>query len=192
MQNGFQTVNLQGCASGVIATPAIGENGNWWIGNTDTGISASGISGSKGDQGEPGPAGPKGDDGVAADMSRVEALEKQVAELNRDYGIISTEEHIIGTWIDGNPIYEITQYHTWSGAGEKTLNHGIANVDKIWFNKSKCLLSNVADFTNTIGEDSDWGQWFHLANKTAFYMYNSTGSARTIYAYITFNYTKLA
>lgn len=84
MQNGFQTVNLQGCASGVIATPAIGENGNWWIGNTDTGISASGISGPKGDQGEPGPAGPKGDDGVAADMSRVEALEKQVAELNSD------------------------------------------------------------------------------------------------------------
>ena len=103
MQNGFQTVNLQGCASGVIATPAIGENGNWWIGNTDTGISANGTPGLKGDKGEPGeagpagaagpqgiqgpagPAGPKGDDGQAADMSRVETLEEQVAGLNSDY-----------------------------------------------------------------------------------------------------------
>lgn len=115
MQNGFQTVNLQGCASGVIATPAIGENGNWWIGNTDTGISANGTPGPKGDKGEPGetgpvgavgpqgiqglagpqgpkgdtgeqgPAGPKGDDGQAADMSRVGALEEQMAGLKSEY-----------------------------------------------------------------------------------------------------------
>lgn len=37
MQKGFQAVNLHGCASGVIATPVIGENENWWIGNEDTG-----------------------------------------------------------------------------------------------------------------------------------------------------------
>ena len=41
-------------------TPYIGVNGNWWIGDKDTGVNASGI---KGDKGEVGPKGDKGDDG---------------------------------------------------------------------------------------------------------------------------------
>ena len=44
-------------------TPYIGKNGNWWIGDTDTGISASGEKGDKGDQGEQGIQGEKGDKG---------------------------------------------------------------------------------------------------------------------------------
>ena len=35
-------------------TPHIGENGNWWIGNTDTGVSAKGKKGDVGPQGPPG------------------------------------------------------------------------------------------------------------------------------------------
>lgn len=60
-QKGFQTVNLHGCTSGTIATPVIGENGNWFIGNDDTGVNAKGLTGaegvrgSKGEQGESGP-----------------------------------------------------------------------------------------------------------------------------------------
>lgn len=41
-------------------TPHIGENGNWWFGDTDTGVSAKGIKGNPGPQGAPGPAGPAG------------------------------------------------------------------------------------------------------------------------------------
>ncbi|MGP6174753.1 hypothetical protein, partial [Corynebacterium sp. A21] len=33
-------------------TPNIGENGNWWIGDTDTGVSAEGQKGDKGDAGD--------------------------------------------------------------------------------------------------------------------------------------------
>lgn len=56
-------------------TPYIGENGNWWIGDEDTGVQAQGPTGEtgpvgpegpkgdKGDTGETGPAGPKGDTG---------------------------------------------------------------------------------------------------------------------------------
>lgn len=54
MQKGFELVNLHGTASGVIAVPVIGENGNWWIGNEDTGVSA------QGPKGEPGSAGSGG------------------------------------------------------------------------------------------------------------------------------------
>ena len=41
-------------------TPHIGANGNWFLGDTDTGVAATGP---KGDKGDPGPAGPKGDKG---------------------------------------------------------------------------------------------------------------------------------
>lgn len=50
-------------------TPTIGENGNWYLGSTDTGKPSRGITGEqgpqgpKGDAGETGPAGPKGDTG---------------------------------------------------------------------------------------------------------------------------------
>ncbi len=57
MSKGFKTINLHGCTSGVIEIPVIGENGNWYVGNDDTGVNA------RGDQGEPGPEGPQGPKG---------------------------------------------------------------------------------------------------------------------------------
>ena len=50
--------------------PIIGENGNWWIGDTDTGVSAIGAKGEKGDtgaKGETGDTGAKGDKGDTGD-----------------------------------------------------------------------------------------------------------------------------
>ena len=44
-------------------TPFIGENGNWWIGGTDTGVKAAGEKGEKGDTGEKGETGASGKDG---------------------------------------------------------------------------------------------------------------------------------
>lgn len=112
MQKGFEDITFHGYTSGKMPVPSIGENGNWCIGNDDTGVSANGTPGPKGDKGEigeagpagavgpqgiqgpagpqgpkgdtgeQGPAGPKGNDGQAADMSRVETLEEQVAGLN--------------------------------------------------------------------------------------------------------------
>lgn len=84
MQKGFGVVNLHGTASGVIALPVIGENGNWYLGNEDTGVSAIGTDGTtphigengnwfigevdtgvkaKGEDGQPGPQGEKGEKG---------------------------------------------------------------------------------------------------------------------------------
>ena len=41
-------------------TPHIGVNGNWYIGESDTQVPATGPKGDKGDKGEVGPAGPQG------------------------------------------------------------------------------------------------------------------------------------
>ena len=48
-------------------TPSIGENGNWWIGETDTGVKAAGIDGADGVDGEKGDKGDKGDPGDKGD-----------------------------------------------------------------------------------------------------------------------------
>ena len=53
--------------------PVIGENGNWWIGDTDTGVSAigekgdTGDTGAKGEKGETGDTGAKGEKGETGD-----------------------------------------------------------------------------------------------------------------------------
>ena len=64
-------------------TPHIGENGNWFLGDTDTGHPSrgepgpegpkgdTGPQGSKGDIGEPGPQGPKGDAGPKGDTGDI-------------------------------------------------------------------------------------------------------------------------
>ena len=72
----WQDVPNSPVASGVDGkdgiTPHIGENNHWYIGEDDTGVSATGpqgpkgdtgLQGEKGDQGEIGPEGPKGDVG---------------------------------------------------------------------------------------------------------------------------------
>ncbi len=54
-------------------TPRIGENGNWWLGDTDTGVCAKGIqgdTGATGPQGEKGDKGDKGDTGAAGTPGR--------------------------------------------------------------------------------------------------------------------------
>ena len=42
------------------ASPHIGENGNWFVGELDTGVQAQGAKGPKGDQGPKGEQGPQG------------------------------------------------------------------------------------------------------------------------------------
>ena len=44
-------------------TPTIGANGNWYLGETDTGKPSRGATGAKGDKGDKGATGPQGEAG---------------------------------------------------------------------------------------------------------------------------------
>ena len=76
-----KTINIPASASGPKGdkgdpgengiTPTIGSNGNWYLGDTDTGKPSRGATGSKGDTG---PQGPKGDAGTAATITEVSAV----------------------------------------------------------------------------------------------------------------------
>lgn len=60
-------------------TPYIGENGNWWVGNTDTGVSA------KGPKGDPGPQGPPGE--IPEDYPQIR---EDVSKIKEDLGELNT------------------------------------------------------------------------------------------------------
>lgn len=76
-----KTINIPASASGPKGdkgdpgengiTPTIGSNGNWYLGDTDTGKPSRGATGPKGDTGA---QGPKGDAGTAATITEVSAV----------------------------------------------------------------------------------------------------------------------
>ena len=76
-----KTINIPASASGPKGdkgdpgengiTPTIGSNGNWYLGDTNTGKPSRGETGPKGDTG---PQGPKGDPGTAATITEVSAV----------------------------------------------------------------------------------------------------------------------
>lgn len=99
-------------------TPTIGENGNWFLGDEDTG---------KPSRGETGPAGPTGSDGSPGadgitphigdngnwftgdtDTGVKAQGEKGDTGYVSNAEVYSTEETIIGTWADGKPLYRQT------------------------------------------------------------------------------------
>ncbi len=55
---------LAGCKNS-NNVPYIGENGNWWVNGSDTGVKAAGSDGSNGSNGQDGSQGEKGDNGVS-------------------------------------------------------------------------------------------------------------------------------
>lgn len=70
--------------------PSIGENGNWFIGETDTGVKAQGEKGETGSQGPKGDTGPAGMPGPAGSFANMEIL------FNGDAGVIGQTYSLTG------------------------------------------------------------------------------------------------
>lgn len=123
-------------------TPHIGENKNWWIGDTDTGIKAEGKDGQNGVGGSGGSA----------------------------LDVYSTEETVVGTWIDGKPLYRkvfITTTPTVSTGGKavsRSMDCSALNVDE------PCTL--YAGFVHS--DDSSY---------TSLPVFTTGSNARTLKAY---------
>ena len=81
-------------------TPYIGENGNWWVGDTDTGVSA------KGPQGDPGPQGPPGE--IPEDYPQiredVSQLKEDVPKLKEDTAALKKRQNVLVGSETGNPV----------------------------------------------------------------------------------------
>ena len=79
--------NIKGPAGSDGITPRIGGNGNWYIGDTDTGLpsrgaqGATGPAGADGKDGGQGPKGDPGDDYVLTDADKAEIVQATLAAL---------------------------------------------------------------------------------------------------------------
>lgn len=110
-------------------SPHIGENGNWWVGDTDTGVSAAGSGGEgtqgppgpKGDKGDPGEPGPQGEKGADATINGVNTLELAAGEnivldqQGNRLTISSTGGGGTATYLVRAPVGTIV---VWSGAAD--------------------------------------------------------------------------
>lgn len=69
-------------------TPHIGENGNWYIGDDDTGVPAEGTPGP---EGPAGPRGEKGDPGEVTTQEMNAAIESKIGDINSILDFINGE-----------------------------------------------------------------------------------------------------
>lgn len=125
---------LTSCSGG---SPYIGENGNWWVGDTDTGVNASGLEGEKGDKGD---KGDKGEDGVSPEVTIGENGNWFIN--GEDTGIKAQgEEGEKGK--DGKSVVSI----------EKTSSDGLVDTYTITYSDN-----STSTFTVTNGEDGIQGE----------------------------------
>lgn len=109
----------------------------------------------------------------------------------------STSEQIVGTWVDGSPVYEKTIYNAGGVTGNFSFPHGIANFDKLLSYEGTVSDSSFAQYGdirtvpriasdgNSIGIDKVSTSSIFIINPNAF-------GTRLIDWYITIRYTKTA
>ena len=167
----------------VTAIPTIGENGNWFINNVDTGKPSqgekgepgiAGQDGEKGDKGEPGIAGQdgekgdkgekgeKGDSYTLTDTDKLEIAEKVDCYTTTETNNLLSNKANVGTRI--NKKLGASAFISTNGYDEDTAKKEIkafadAGFDKVVF----CIHDRYADGVNdtggrdvTIEEDTNW------------------------------------
>lgn len=104
----------------------------------------------------------------------------------------STDEQVIGTWF-GKKLYRTTFYRSKLINGtEETVNHGIANVDKIWPDVSKSFAIWPTGFTGNLPYlNSNFANSIFLTDidKTTFKLTSGLNRSN-LSGYITLLYTK--
>lgn len=113
-------------------------------------------------------------------------------QYSHDY---STSEQIVGTWIDGSPVYEKTIYNAGGVTGNFNFPHGITNFGKLLSYEGTVsdsafaqqgdiwVVPRIASDGNSIGIDKVSTSSIFIINPNAF-------GTRLIDWYITIRYTK--
>ena len=75
-------------------------------------------------------------------LEKTTANEANITAINNKF-VYSTEEKVIGKWIDGKPVYKATIIKDISlGTGEKNINHNINNIKNIIDVSGSCIVNN--------------------------------------------------
>lgn len=122
-------------------------------------------------------------------------LVSAINEVNNKFNY-STEEQVIGKWIDGKPLYRKVIKFTTTILVDAALeiNHGINNVEMIWFDPTGCFMwagSSLGYNVPMVGYNGNFTDEIYTnvdKTKVSIYSNGSWGSLWT--KYITLLYTK--
>lgn len=135
-------------------TPFIGENGNWWIGDTDTGVKAAGTDGEDGDDGTTPHIGTNGnwwigttDTGVKAQGEDGEDGLTPYIGINGNWWIGTTDTGVMAEGVPGDSAYVYIAYASDASGTGFTLTFD-ANLDYIAIlsTDTEILTPAVGDF----------------------------------------------
>ena len=108
--------------------------------------------------------------------------------------IYSLEEHEVGVWVDGKPLYEKTVYSAGGVEGNFDIPHNISNIDRVvnWtgtVNDSDVQWASIWTMPRIASDGNSLG--INWVNATAISITNPTAfHARLVDWYITIQYTK--
>lgn len=108
----------------------------------------------------------------------------------------STTEQIVGTWVDGSPIYEKTFYHAGAVQGNFDITHNISNLSRVINYQGSALDSQpyqaTADFFVFTRAASDgYNLGVDFVTDTIIRIVNPSAFGTRLYDwYVTLQYTK--
>ena len=133
-------------------------------------------------------------------MAQVKALIGNIkGKDGENFSIYSTNEQVVGKWINGKPIYRKTMEFSNLSSGENRIPHGIADVDIIMVDRDHSFATNgtyseLWQIGNTNSSASNFSQFsvsLVWTTNSIFDVYIGSGSvSRLPKLIITFEYTK--
>ena len=132
-------------------------------------------------------------------MAQVKALIGNIkGPAGENFSTYSTDEQVIGKWINGKPIYRKTMEFSGLHSGENNIAHGIADVDIIMIDKDHSFATNEAyselwqiGNTNSANNLSQFSVSLVWTTNSIFDVYIGSGLVSRIpKLIITFEYTK--
>ena len=150
-------------------TPTIGPNGNWYLGEEDTGKPSRGVTGAKGDAGATGPAGPVGPQGPAGASGKDGHSPVVTATKSGKTTTISVDGTAIATVEDGADGSLVN----WRGAWEEDTEY--SKLDAVSYDGSSYIFTSDTHVIGSIpGVDEEWGLMAQKGNDGAPGIYYGT------------------
>ena len=118
-------------------SPYIGENGNWFVGELDTGVQAQGAQGPKGEQGPRGAQGPKGEQGPQGDTGATGAKGDTGACV---YNLLDNSDFV----------------HPVAQAGVNGAHGATGYAVDRWMRTSGATVSQAADGLKIVSDKTSW------------------------------------
>ena len=127
----------------------------------------------------------------------VTGIRDRVSDAEKNFNKYSTTEEVIGTWIDGKPIYRKTMEFSNLSTGEHAITHGLQNIELLMVNKdwSFIIMNNAEKAMWQLGNSNQASNFSQYScnvvwtNTSAVSIYIGSG-LKPKKLIITFEYTK--